>query len=50
MKEKMLQWMMTNLCASCRKSATLQGEPISARIRGTEILSPWYPPGDKIWR
>ena len=33
-----------------RKSATLQGEPISARMRGTEIPSPWYPPGDKIWR
>src|SRR5699024_7737263 len=28
----------------------LQGEPISARIRGTEIPSPWYPPGDKIER
>src|SRR5699024_3779431 len=35
---------------SVSQRATLQGEPISARIRGTEILSPWYPPGDKIWR
>ena len=30
------------------KNDTLQGEPISARSRGTEIPSPWYPPGDKI--
>ena len=35
---------------ACRKSATLQGEPISARSRATEIPSPWYPPGDKIKR
>ena len=28
--------------SACRKSATLQGEPISARIRGTEIPSPWW--------
>ena len=33
---------------ACRKSDPLQGEPISARVRGTEIPSPWYPPGDKI--
>ena len=35
---------------SVSKNDTLQGEPISARIRGTEIPSPWYPPGDKIER
>ena len=35
---------------SVSKNDTLQGEPISARSRGTEIPSPWYPPGDKIWR
>src|SRR5699024_8377177 len=28
--------------SACRKSSTLQGEPISARIRGTEIPSPWW--------
>ena len=33
---------------SVSKNDTLQGEPISARSRGTEIPSPWYPPGDKI--
>ena len=36
--------------SACRKSDTLQGEPISARSRATEIPSPWYPPGDKIKR
>ena len=35
---------------SVSKIDTLQGEPISARSRGAEIPSPWYPPGDKIWR
>ena len=29
---------------SVSQNDTLQGEPISARIRGSEILSPWYPP------
>src|SRR5699024_4566479 len=28
--------------SACRFCDTLQGEPISARIRGTEIPSPWW--------
>ena len=36
--------------SACRNATRSRGEPISARIRGTEIPSPWYPPGDKIER